>query len=125
VIPECVDSESRENTGRDKIAQVSKLDVSVSCGELWWPRVLARDDGGRGEKMRREGAIYISIGDHIPLHLGQGYPRLVQIAMPVEQLADRVILKHPKVIPSQPIVCMTFEPSRRVLPWMSSITVQP
>lgn len=105
MIPECVDSGSREeNTGRDKSVKVSKLDVSVSCGELWWPWAAAWDDGGRGEKMRCEGAIYISIGYLVPLCLGQGCSHLV--GMPVEQLTDRVILKHPKVIPSRFIACM-------------------
>ena len=45
MIPERVDFESRdENTGREKIVKVSKLDVSVSCGKLWWPWVAAREE---------------------------------------------------------------------------------
>ena len=38
-----------------QVVQVSKLVVSVSCGELWWPEVVARDDGSRGKKVRCEG----------------------------------------------------------------------
>lgn len=77
---------------------VCKLDVSVSCVELGWrPLASGASDDSRRERMRGERAIYISIGDHIPLGLGQEFFHLIQVTMPVEQLADRVILKHPKV----------------------------
>jgi hypothetical protein len=73
--------------------------------------VVVRRGGERG-------AIYISTGDHIPLRLGQGRPHIVQVrAMPVEQLTDRVILKHPKVTSPRFVGYnyMRSEPGRRVL----------
>ena len=90
---------------------------------------MARDDnGGRGKEMRGESAIYISTRDHIPLRLGQELDtptKLSQAAMPVEQLTDRVVLRHPKVISARFAACMRSETGRRALPWRSSITVPP
>ena len=77
---------------------------------------MARDDCGRGKEMKLGTRFYISTSDHIPLRLGQECPHLAQVVMPIEQLTDRVILKHQKVISPHFVVYMWYEPCRRALP---------